>query len=117
LGESNVDGGVAGGFGLRFGQRDEEGCAFILEGGGSCGAACKPGSSYCDHHHRLCYLSGGSLSERRRLRETEALATAVGGRRGRATRLPPDPLLRRLENIARGFSRPNRSCIVRGSGQ
>jgi hypothetical protein len=111
-----VDGGALHAF---EGQRDTtaEGCAFILDNGGTCGAEPRPGSSYCRTHHALCRLPGGSARERRRLGEAEALATAVGGRQGGRDRLPPDPFLRRLENIARGFSRPHRSRIVHGDDQ
>jgi len=95
-------------------EQGDEGCAFILTEAGCCGAPRRPGSSYCQEHHALCHLVEGSRRERRRLREAEALASAVGGRQGRPARLPPDPLLRRLENIARGFSRTQRPRIVRG---
>jgi len=50
----------------------------------------------------------------RRLREADALAQAVGGRRGRAARMPPDRFLRRLERAAQGFLRHDSSCFVRG---
>ena len=108
-----MDGGAFPTAGQRLDDGDG-GCAFILDGGTSCGAAPRAGSPYCPHHHALCHLRGGSAGERRRLGEAEALAAAVGGRRGRRARVPPDPLLRRLENIARGSSRPYRSRIVRG---
>jgi len=55
----------------------------------------------------------GSSGERRRLKETEALASAVGGRRGRSARVPPDRFLRRLENVTRGLARSQCSRIVR----
>jgi len=107
-----MDGGTSRGFGRKIAEGEDEGCAFILDGDAKCGARRKDGSPYCDHHHTLCHVSGGSSGERRRLREAEALASAVGGRRGRPWRFPPDPLLRRLENVARGFVRPNCSRIV-----
>ena len=101
-----------------------DGCAFIPNVDGAirrlkprtyCGASRRPGSPYCQRHHVLCHVAGGSSGERRRLRETEALATAVGGTRGGpAERIPPDRFLRRLEEIARAFSRPERSGIVLG---
>lgn len=91
---------------------EDEGCAFILDEGGRCGAGRREGSPYCAHHHTICHLSKESQGGRRRLRETEALASAVGGRAARRDRLPSDHFLRRLENIARGFARPNRSCFV-----
>jgi hypothetical protein len=98
---------------------DEEqggGCAFIIEGtdpgpgrGNFCTAPRQPGSAYCPRHHALCHLPKGSAVERRQLNEIEALADAVGGRQGRAARHPPPLLLRRLDHIARAFSRPKRS--------
>lgn len=108
-----MDGGVSQVF---AGKRDtiNEGCAFILDSGATCGAEPRAGSPYCRTHHALCRLPGGSARERRRLGEAEALASAVGGRQGRQERLPPDPFLRRLENIARGFSRSKCSRIVHG---
>ena len=75
------------------------------ESGGACGEPCRRGSSYCAVHHALCHIPGGSAAERRRLREAEALAKAVGGRRGRTAKQPPANFLRRLERAARGFSR------------
>jgi hypothetical protein len=96
----------------RFHDIEDEGCAYPLDAGGRCGAFRQGRSSYCAHHHALCHLPETSRRGRRKLRETEALATAVGGRQGRPRRLPPDPLLRRLENTARGFSRPKCSRIV-----
>ena len=94
-----------------------EGCAFMLENKDTCRVVRRKGSPYCEHHHALCHIAGGSAGERRRLQETEALANAVGGRRGRVARVPPDPVLRRLENIARSSMRPNRSRIVRKGDQ
>jgi hypothetical protein len=108
-----MDGGAFPMSGKRLDDGDS-GCAFILDGGASCGATLRAGSSYCAHHHALCHLRGGGAGERRRLGEAEALAAAVGGRRGRRTRVPPDPFLRRLENVARGFLRPTCSRIVQG---
>lgn len=109
-----MDGGAvlwAVGFGNRQ-QEEDEGCAFILDDGGRCGAARREKSPYCARHHALCHVSEESRRGKRRLKEAEALASAVGGRAGRLWRLPPDPLLRRLENVARGFARPIRSCFV-----
>jgi len=99
------------------------GCAFILDTAGAapavsqprfCNAPCRPGSAYCSAHDRLCHLAAGSDGERRRLREIEALARAVGGRQGRPAREPPPALLRRLERLEPGFSCLDRSRIVRG---
>jgi hypothetical protein len=95
-----------------------EGCAYILDAGGACGAALRPGSSYCPAHHALCHVAEGSAGERRKLKESEALALAVGGkRRRRPARLPPDPFLNRMERVARVFSRPNCSRIVHGDDE
>jgi hypothetical protein len=108
-----VDGGGFRARGGRSREAEDEGCAFILDSGGSCGEKRRHGSVYCAHHHALCHVPEGSSDERRRLKETEALASAVGGRRGRSARVPPDRFLRRLENVARGFVRPKCSRIVR----
>jgi len=112
-----VDGGVAGFVAAKVWTKGGGGCAFILPDGGRCGAELKPGSSYCDTHHALCHLPEGSTRERRRLREAEALARAVGGRQGDHQRAPSDRFLRRLENVAKGFVRPKRSRIVRKDGE
>jgi len=111
-----VDGGVSRALDRRVDGEADDGCAFILDGGTTCRAPRRPGSPYCGHHHALCHIPGGSKGERRRLKETEALASAVGGRQGRPARTPPDPFLRRLESITRGFSHPRCSRIVREGG-
>jgi Domain of unknown function (DUF6456) len=102
------------------GERDGCGCAFVLDAAAGssiatrlCGAPRRPGSAYCPEHHAQCHLAAGSGEERRQLREIEALATAVGGKRGRAARQPPGPLLRRLDRAARAASRPESSGMVR----
>jgi hypothetical protein len=97
--------------------RGDDGCAFILDEGGICGDGRRPGSPYCEVHHWLCHIPSGSTGEERQLREAEVLASAVGGRRGRLTRMPPDRFLRRLELIARASARPKCSCIVRQRGK
>jgi hypothetical protein len=86
-------------------------CAYILgdprAGSGAwrrCPELHQPGSSYCPHHHARCHLTGGSAAERRRLREVERLADAVGGRRSGENRGPPARFLARLERLVRGFS-------------
>jgi hypothetical protein len=107
-----MDGGGSRVFSRWIEEKSEGGCAFILDDGGSCGGGRKQNSSYCDHHHALCHIAEGSVRERRRLRETEALANAVGGRRGKPARIPPDRFLRRLENATRVLARPDCSCIV-----
>ena len=98
---------------------DDGGCAFVLDGIGRCSGCVnfcnKPrqlGSAYCPEHHASCHLANGSEAERRQLREIEALAKAVGGKQGRAARHPPTRLLRRLDRVARAFSRPKRSLFV-----
>jgi hypothetical protein len=113
FGETAVDGGGSRAFGNEVRAVEDEGCAFILDGGAVCREVGRPGSAYCEAHHRLCHLPGGSAGERRKLRETEVLAAAVGGRRGRPARTPPDRFLRRLEAVARGLARPKCSRIVR----
>jgi hypothetical protein len=79
----------------------EDGCAYILEGSGSgrqtCGATPRLSSPYCTSHHVLCYIVGGSKAETDRLREVEALASAVGGRRARQRAQPTRTFLKRLE--------------------
>jgi len=107
-------GGKLRAFRKRVAKEDEEGCAYILDGGGQCDGLRRPGSPYCEQHHALCHVAGGSPREQRRLREAEALASAVGGRRGLPARIPPDRVLRRLENVARGFARRDRSRFVFG---
>jgi hypothetical protein len=57
---------------------DDSGCRYVLDGNQACGAAEKPGSSYCPKHHARCYLT--PAQEREKEREIEALARAVGGR-------------------------------------
>lgn len=112
-GSNIVDGGASQAFDRKL-NTHAEGCAFILDDGETCGAEKRAGSPYCQAHHALCRLPGGSVRERRRLGEAEALAAAVGGRQGRPERVPPDPFLRRLENIVRSFSRSYCSRIVHG---
>jgi hypothetical protein len=100
----------------------EDGCAFILgdseeQGSGArvvCGRPRRQASTYCADHHALCHIAEGSGNERRQLNATEALATAVGGRRGKPARVPPHWLLRRLEKLARDALRADRSRIVQG---
>jgi hypothetical protein len=120
-----VDGGVWGeAVGSVMGQPDD-GCAFILGDGGEqgsgprvvCGQPRRPASPYCADHHALCHIAEGSGAERRQLKTAEALAKAVGGRRGKPGRVPPDWLLRRWEKLARDALRPSRSRIVQGEGQ
>lgn len=102
------------------GSGEDGGCAYIVgaadraAGGGIfCGASRQAGSAYCEVHHASCYLPVGSAAERRKIMEIEALAEAVGGTQGRDLRLPPEPLLRRLDRIARAPARANRSRYVR----
>lgn len=86
---------------------DDLGCAYVLEegeGGNTCGAPRRPSSPYCMHHHSVCYLANGSSAETRRLREVEALASAVGGRRARRSARPSRYFLARLEHTVRGLS-------------
>jgi hypothetical protein len=82
---------------------DEDGCAYILGESASnrmCGAPRRPESSYCAEHHALCHLACGSPAEANRLREVEALASAVGGRRARNRGGPSRQFLRRIEHAS-----------------
>lgn len=91
---------------------DDPGCAFVIDepsGRQACGAPRRQGSSYCPHHHALCYVVSGSDAEHKRLREVEALASAVGGRRGRRQSTPSRQFLQRLEQTVRGLSCSKRS--------
>ena len=97
----------------------EYGCAFVLEdppprstASRFCDAPRRPGSPYCPAHHARCYIRADSAAEERKLRQIEALADAVGGKRGRDARQPPPGVLRRFERMARVFSSANRSRFV-----
>ena len=91
----------------------EDGCCFRAGEAGigamPCGLPRRAGSAYCPEHHAACHLSGGSPEEHRRLREIEALADVVGGKRGPAAQQPPARLMQRLLRVERRFSRPHRS--------
>jgi len=85
---------------------DDLGCAYMIDepdGQRSCGAARRASSSYCPHHHSVCYIVSGSKAETDRLREVEALASAVGGRRARRREEPTQQFLRRMEQAVREF--------------
>jgi len=85
-------------------EEDEPGCAYILDEGGvgrACGAPRLGASPYCATHHALCHVANGSPAEANRLREVEAIAKAVGGRRSREGGGPSRGFLRRLERVAR----------------
>src|SRR5215469_177551 len=90
---------------LSTGAGEEDvGCAYVVEepdGRRSCGAPRKRASSYCLHHHSLCRIACGTKAETDRLREVEALATAVGGRRARRRAEPSRQFLNRLEQAVR----------------
>jgi hypothetical protein len=97
----------------------DDGCAFVLEeenraaaGQVYCAAPRRAGSAYCHAHHALCYLPSESLAERRKLKEIEALAEAVGGRSGRPARRPPPRFLQRMDRASRAASRPQCSLNV-----
>jgi hypothetical protein len=86
---------------------DPKGCAFIVDGPDGlrpCAAPRRPASSYCAPHHALCHITTGSVAEVNRLREVEALASIVGGRRARGRAGPSQRFLSRLEHVARAFS-------------
>jgi hypothetical protein len=91
-------------------DQDESGCTYLLDGGDDrriCGAPRKAASPYCPEHHALCHAAYGSEAEADRLREVEAIAKVVGGRRSRDTAGPSRRFLRRIEQAARGSSWPN----------
>jgi hypothetical protein len=107
-------------------DQDESGCAYLLDecdGRRICGAPRravapsrkavaplrKAASPYCPEHHALCHAAYGSEAEADRLREVEAIAKVVGGRRSRDTAGPSRRFLKRLEEAARGSSWPDRS--------
>jgi hypothetical protein len=80
------------------------GCAYITDESDAqraCGAPRRPSSSYCPQHHSLCHIVFGSKAETDRLREVEALASAVGGRRARQRTEPTRQFLKRLEQALR----------------
>jgi hypothetical protein len=83
---------------------DDQGCAYVNDqfgGRENCGAPRRAASSYCPTHHKLCYITSGSKAELRRLREVEALASAVGGRRARLGAGPSRYFIERLEHAVR----------------
>jgi hypothetical protein len=85
-------------------SEEDRGCAYMVDksdGRRACGAMRQPHSSYCPHHHSLCYIACGSKAETDRLREVEALASAVGGRRARQRAEPTRQFLKRLEQAVR----------------
>jgi hypothetical protein len=87
----------------------DDGCRYALDRGdrdSHCGAPRQSGSAYCPEHHTLCHVAAGSRKEQRRLREMEALANVVGGRRGQEAGQPPNRLFRRLLRVERRFLRP-----------
>jgi hypothetical protein len=91
-------------------DRDESGCTYLLDesdGRRICGAPRKATSPYCPEHHSLCHVAYGSEAEADRLREVEAIAKVVGGRRSRDTAGPSRRFLRRIEQAALGSSWPN----------
>ena len=100
-------------------DQDEPGCAYLLDewdGRRVCGAprkavapSRKAASPYCPEHHALCHAAYGSEAEADRLREVEAIAKVVGGRRSRDAVGPSRQFLKRLEEAAGGLSRPYRS--------
>jgi len=73
---------------------DDIGCAYVVDesdGWRSCGP----------EHHALCHIACGTKAETDRLREVEALASAVGGRRARQRTEPSRQFLNRLEQAVR----------------
>jgi hypothetical protein len=98
-------------------DQHESGCAYLLDecdGRRICGAprkavspSRKEASPYCPEHHALCHAAYGSEAEADRLREVEAIAKVVGGRRSREIAGPSRRFLKRLEDAARVSLRPN----------
>jgi|SRR5271166_4876306 len=89
------------------GSRDDQGCAYVLDGSDgrrTCGAQKRSLSSYCAAHHARCHIPWGSRAETSRLREVEALASAVGGRRARDGTGPSRQFLKRLEQAVQTLS-------------
>jgi len=85
----------------------DPGCSYVVdepEGKRSCGRRRQQSSSYCTTHHSLCYIVAGSKAESVRLREVEALASAVGGRRAQPAEGPTRRFLARLERAVRTSS-------------
>lgn len=88
-------------------QEEDLGCAYIIDeadGRRVCAAMRQSYSSYCPHHHSLCHIACGSKAETDRLREVEALATVVGGRRAGQREEPTRQFLKRLEQAVRELS-------------
>jgi hypothetical protein len=86
-------------------RRDRDlGCAYPMSGNADrrfCDTPRRAGSPYCPDHHALCHVQSGTNEETRRLREVEALANAVGGRRARDGAAPTRRFLKRLERALR----------------
>jgi hypothetical protein len=85
---------------------DHSGCVYPLSGDADhrfCDSPRRLGSPYCPRHHALCHVRSGTKEEIRRLREVEALANMVGGRRARDAGEPPRRFLKRLERAGRDF--------------
>jgi hypothetical protein len=85
----------------------DDGCAYLIGESGShriCGAPRRPVSSYCPQHHALCHLANGSAAEADRIREVEAIASAVGGRRSRNCGGPSRQFIKRLEHSFSTYS-------------
>lgn len=83
-------------------------CLYVVDdprGRRFCGSPRRQSSSYCPLHHSLCYIVAGSKAESKRLREVEALASAVGGRRAQPGEGPSRRFLARLERAMRNLSR------------
>jgi hypothetical protein len=85
-------------------EEDKSGCAYILDEcavGLACGAPRRHASPYCATHHARCHVAYGSPAEADHLRQVEALASAVGGRRSREGGGPSPRFLKRLERASR----------------
>jgi hypothetical protein len=83
---------------------NDAGCGYVIDDAGGrriCGVPRGRSSSYCPYHHSLCYIVTGTKAETKRLREMEALASAVGGRRAQQAPGPSRRFLERLEHALR----------------
>jgi hypothetical protein len=53
------------------------GCRFLDDNYKACGRPQRARSSYCPHHHAVCYLPIGSEAERQRIRMLRRIAAAA----------------------------------------
>jgi hypothetical protein len=63
---------------VRFADLTSRSCKFVINDGNPkdflfCGDDRKDGSSYCERHHKMCYVAGTSDQERNRIRKRKKL--------------------------------------------